>query len=222
MLITMGLFDRGLRNERMSTPDDSSYSVPDPINPSQQQYPNMMTQIQGQLNIQREKDETFMRWHHDNTDILELLEFQLRGFERRFGEWHIPKDNKPTSNALMNERGIYDIMEICRTNFSKITNSTNLDMKEVNDMALFFEFSIIEALQSHYFEYGIKNPQDLNVIYTLLRNPHYAMLKQSFMNGTRQHIGDVMSYNEGFRNIDRDVLLANQGSMPRKKFMGLF
>ena len=224
----MGLFDRNVREETTVSQEQSSPTTyensPELYQQQQQQSQGMMQGMggypQGMMNQQRERDETFMKWHHDTSDILELLEFQLRGFEKRFGEWIIPRDNKPTVNALMNERGIYDVMEVCRTNFSKITNSTNLDIKEVHDMAMFFENSIIEALQSHYIEYGIKKPQDLNVIYAMLRSPYYAMLKQSFMNGTRTHIGNVMSYNEGFRNVDRDALLSNQGNMPRKKFLG--
>lgn len=154
---------------------------------------------------EKELDETFSRWMADTSDLLEYLEYQLKGFEKRRGAWLIPDDEKPTEHALLNERGIYDIIRICRLNFSKITNSTNIDKKEVHFLAREFEHSVIYCLVEHYQEYGIKRPQDLDVIKALLFNPYFAMLNQSLDNGTRKFYGGLMRYNEQFENFDRDA-----------------
>ena len=177
--------------------DNDSFS----ILPDEEISPSKKDVYSDQMVGGNELDGTFTKWQHDTSDLLEYLEFQLRGYKRERGAWITIS----TDFALLNERGVYDIIRICRLNFSKITNTTNIDKKEVHFMAREFEHSIIHCLVEHYQEYGIKRPQDLDVIKALLFNPYFALLNQSLDNGTRKYLGGLMRYQEQFENMDRDA-----------------
>jgi hypothetical protein len=117
--------------------------------------------------------------------------------------------------ALMNNRGIKDIIRICRTNFSKIMNSSNFDDREVHEVALNFELDMIDILEHHYKAYDILKPQDLQVVFAIVCNPYFGMIKQSFQDGTRRYLGGMMRYGETFQNMDRDAGMGGKGMMSK-------
>ena len=175
-----------------------------------QQIPEQMIEDPEQYMLQGSPplDDTFTRWQHDTDDILQNLEFELKGFDKQHNTWKTLEGAKYAErfpNSLMNNHGVKDFMRLCRMNFNKIINTTNLNDKEIHQMAKDFELTVIEMLEHHYKRYGIRKPQDLPVIFGLICNPYFAILKQSFQDGTRRYLRGVMKYGESFQNIDRDA-----------------
>jgi hypothetical protein len=152
----------------------------------------------------RGNDGFFLRWQQDLKDELLVFEFQMKGFENKNGCWLIPKDNKPTKNAILNETGCNHIMMVLRSNFLKVVGGSNFKVEDVHKMCNFVEKGIIYMLRDHYKEYGIKRPQDADVIRLMIFKPYFALCMQSLENGNRRFWGGLMKYNENSDNSVRE------------------
>jgi len=173
----------------------------------------LMPNEQMELPYQRPLEDTVTKWQLDNSDILTNIEYQLRGYRKINNEWKPPTKQ---GFALLNETGIASVMQLTQSVFNKIMNSTNFDDNEISEIGIYFSDKLVDMLVFNYNEYGIKRPQELSIITTIILVPFKGVLKQSYQDGTRRFLKSVMGYRESFQNQDSDMMPFMRGNQKKK------
>ena len=93
-------------------------------------------------------------------------------------------------NPFMNNKGISKMIGVITSHIGEVNTITNFTIEEVDMICLMLGEDVIDALTLSYKDWGIKQ-EDLSLIYDMILNSIFAMLKGSENEGIRSLLRDV-------------------------------
>jgi hypothetical protein len=159
--------------------------------------------------MQPRQDSDLVKWQIDGSDLLELLEHNLKReyLDRNSDKirWVKREGEKP----MLNSKGVYDILSVLQPRLHKVVSLTNLTEVDVKRMAFEIRRDVIDKLYLNYQTYDVEK-SDLTTIVYLVDQLAYSVLRKSFNDGQRRHLSETTNFSRNETTVRRD----DNGSSP--------
>lgn len=143
-------------------------------------------------------------------EVFEPIENSLRGRKWDF----VKKEYVSTSNPLLSDEGIEDILRWLRSYFHKGFNLTNFTEEDVCNIMRRVCFSIIYKLAANFEVYKI-NKENLDPIMDLIEHNIFASIKMPLGEGHRKYIAGMQRM-----HITESRSQAVNDAQSKKSFLG--
>lgn len=134
------------------------------------------------------QDPDLTRWQLSSDDVVLWIEHDLRGeiFDEMGRKWVVPEHAK----ALMNERGIREMISVVRNNINKITFLSNLDEEDIFILTRETHKDVAQLIARNYKYYGL-DKSHFNLVVHKIVFMLYPALRRAWKEGERIHLRTV-------------------------------
>lgn len=145
----------------------------------------------------RSTNDELTKWMLDMSDLLEEIEYILKG------KWRNPSTGKweDRFKPMINDNGISAIMLTLRMSLSKNPTLSWLDIGEINRMAYETYESLVELLFINHEYFELKE-EYMDIIITSIDHAIFSLLKRALGGGERKALGEMTHRIE---NVNRQI-----------------